>query len=138
MAKPPQLAAAALALVLVLSAAVYDIVRGVQSNADYSHTVCHRGSTQWIPGIGTISLPSRVPDGVDRVMACYSTGLLDLIYTNERGDKVFIINVSNFPSDDGTPVQLGGLVGQVVEHPNSKGGSSYLIQFEKAGRTYSV
>ena len=26
----------------------------------------------------------------------------------------------------------------VVELPNSKGGSSYLIQFEKAGWTYSV
>ena|SRR5438445_13139165 len=77
--------------------------------------------------------------GVDLVGACYSTGLVDLIYTNEQSDKMFIINLSHFPSDDGTPVELsGGLVGHVVELPNSKGGSSYLIQFEKAGWTYSV
>ena len=138
MAKAPQLAAVVIALMLVLGGVGYGIVRSFQSGTDYSRTACRSRTAEWIPIAGTLSVPTELPDGVDLEYACYSTGIVTLVYRNEQKDKFMIVTALQISrvgrsEPTGREIRLGDVVGQ-----ESDDGTFHSIEFEKHGWLYGV
>jgi hypothetical protein len=153
MARAPQLVAVGLALVLVLGAAGYGIVRGVTADSEAppaaetrwrSAPPC-RSQTARLPVLDSLTLPTQLPEGVCLSTAYYSEGAPGTLwYDNEQGDKVFLITffeTAAYPSSatsSGTPIQLGNVSGYVTDETNQGATGAYTISFERNGWTYYV
>ena len=148
MIRATQLAAVVIALVLVLSAGGYGIVRGILADGQRpattwrSATTCRTGTAQEIPVVNSLTLPTRLPEGVCLTDAYYSTvSLTTLLYSNEQRDKVLLVAFlegGTNPAPTGAPIQLGNLVGYVEDTTRQDGTRVYDISFEKSGWGYHV
>jgi len=148
MIRAPHLAAVVIALVLVLSAGGYGITRGISADGQRpattwrSATTCQTGTAQEIPVVNSLTLPTRLPEGVCLTDAYYSTtSPTTLLYSNEQRDKVLLVAFfegGTNPAPTGAPMQLGNLVGYVEDTTRQDGTRVYDISFEKSGWGYHV
>ena len=148
MIRTAQLATVVIALVLVLSAGGYGIARGISADGQRSATIwrsattCPSRTAQEIPVVNSLTLPTRLPEGVCLTDAYYSTtSPTTLLYSNEQRDKVLLVAFfegGTNPAPTGAPMQLGNLVGYVEDTTRQDGTRVYDISFEKSGWGYHV
>jgi len=149
MTRAAQLAGVVLALVAVLSAAGYGIVRGIldddgQKSATTWSSVASCYAGEELPVDNSVLLPTQLPEGVCLSFTNYSAGAPGTLwYDNKQGNKVLLVSflkTASFPSStpSGTPVQLGNLVGYVTDTIDPDGTRAYGISFDKTGWTYYV
>ena len=101
--------------------------------------------TARLPVLDSLTLPTRLPEGVCLSIAYYSAGAPGTLwYDNQQGDKVFLVSffeTAAFPSSStstGTPIQLGNVVGYITDETHQDASGAYTISFEKNGWTYFV
>jgi len=114
------------------------------------------GSSQWNPGcspdmkdipfIEELTLPGNLPKGLSLANACYGgeesvATDAEFFYASDNGRLLVVVLTGQgvpVEQNDRDPIQLGDIVGYTWNDPEADGTSSYGLEFEKEGRSYSV